>query len=148
MDHLGRDPRHFRHQRDRLNLADILEQGHALGDVLGIVPDALDHARDLERGDDVAKVAGHRCAQRDQLHRAAFGLDLKRVELLVVLDDPLGAFEVAVDQAAHRFADRMLGQPAHLADERAQPIEILVEYFERMSAGGCHCLAPISRNGR
>ena len=32
-----------------------------------------------------------------------------------------------------RFADGMLGQPAHLADQRAQPVEIVVERLERMS---------------
>ena len=75
-----------------------------------------------------------------QLDRAALGLDLERVELLVVLDDLLRAFEVALDEAAHRFADGMLGEPAHLADERAQPVEILVERLDRMSAGGRHVI--------
>jgi len=127
VNHLGGDARHFGHQRHRLDVADILQQRDALGDVFGVIANALDHARNLERGDDIAQVAGHRRAQRDQLDRAALGLDLERVELLVVLDDPLGAFQVAIDEAAHRFADGVLGQPAHLADERAQPIEILVE---------------------
>ena len=132
---LGRDPRHFRKQRQRLDLAGVLEQRDALGDVLGIVADALDHARNLERRDDVAKVARHRRAKRDQLDRAALGLDLERVELLVVLDDLRGALEVALDEAAHRFADRMFGKAAHLADERAQAIDVFVERLERMSAG-------------
>ena len=115
-----------------------LEQRHALGDILGIVADPLDHAGDLQRGDDVAQVAGHRRAQRDQLDGAPLGLDLERVELLVVLDDLGGAVEVALHQAAHRLADRMFGQAAHLADERAQPVEVLVERLDRMSAAGGH----------
>ena len=44
--------------------------------------------------------------------------------------------------------DRMFGQAAHLADERAQPFDILVERFQRMSAGLLHSPAPISRSGR
>ncbi len=44
-------------------LAGALELRDALGDVLGIVADALDHARNLERGDDFAQVVGHRRAQ-------------------------------------------------------------------------------------
>ena len=123
--------------------------GDALGDVLGIVADALDHAGDLERGDDVAKVAGHRRAKRDQLDRPALGLDLERVELVVVLRRLRAAPSTSrCDQAAHRFADRMLGKAAHLADERAQPVEILVERLERMSAALLHRSAPISRIGR
>ena len=51
---------------------------------------------------------------------------------------PLGAGDVALDQAAHRFLDGMFGKPAHLADERAQPVDILVERLERMSAGLLH----------
>ena len=47
----------------------------------------------------------------------------------------LGAFDVALDEAAHRLADRMFGKAAHLADERAKPFDILVERLDRMSAG-------------
>ena len=32
----------------------------------------------------------------------------------------------------------MLGKPAHLTDERAQPIEIFVEGFQRMFAALLH----------
>jgi hypothetical protein len=32
----------------------------------------------------------------------------------------------------------MLGKPAHLADERAKPVEVLVERLDRMSAAGGH----------
>ena len=52
--------------------------------------------------------------------------------------DPAYRFEVALDEAAQGLADGMLGQPAHLADERAQAVEVLVERLDRMSAGGRH----------
>ena len=136
--HPGRDARHFGKQRERFDLPDILEQRNALGDVLGIVADALDDARDLERCNDVAKVAGHRCAQGDELHGAPLRLDLEHVELLVLSDDALGALDVALGEAAHGFADRVLGKAAHLADERAQPVEILIECLERMFAALLH----------
>ena len=134
MDHLGRDSRHLRKQGQRLDIAHRLQHRHALGDVLGVIADALDHARDLERGDDIPKVRRHRRTKRDQLHRAALGLHLERVELLVVANDLLGTADIALDQAAHRFADRIFGEPAHLADERAQSVEVLVECLERMFA--------------
>ena len=118
---------------DRLDLADIFEQRNALGDILGIVADPLDDAGDLERRDHVAQIVRHRRAQRDQLHGAPLGLDLEHVELLVVLDDLRPRHRVALDQAAHRLADRMLGEAAHLADQRAQPLKVLVEGLERVS---------------
>ena len=37
-------------------------------------------------------------------------------------------------------ADRVLGESAHLADKRAQAVEIVVERLDRMSAGGGHVL--------
>ena len=86
--------------------------------------------------------------KRNQLDRAALGLDFERIELLVVLDDLLRALGVALDEAAHRLIDRMLGQAAHLADEGTEPFDVFIEGLERMSAGLLHHWAPISRNGR
>src|SRR5206468_2464633 len=83
----------------------------------------------------VRKVTCHRRAQCDQLDGAALGLDLERIELLVFLDDPGRAFEVALNEAAHRFFDRMLGKSAHLTDERTQTFNVLIKRLERMSAG-------------
>ena len=51
-----------------------------LRDVLGIIRDALDHACDLQRGDDAAQIVRHRRAERDQLDGAAFGLGFEEVE--------------------------------------------------------------------
>jgi len=55
VDHLRRDPRHLGEQRERADPA-LLDAGDALGDILGIIADPLDHARDLERGDDIAQI--------------------------------------------------------------------------------------------
>ena len=91
--------------------------------------------------------AGHRRPERDQLHGPPLGFHFERVQLLVILDDPRRAFEIPLLQAAHGFADGVLGQAAHFADQRAQPVEVVVECFERMSC--CHELrTPLSRSGR
>jgi hypothetical protein len=132
MHHLGRDSRHLRKKRQRLDLAHVLEQRNALRDILCIIADALDDARNLQRRDDVSKVARHRCPKRDQLDCAPLRLNLQYIELLVVLDDLGRTFDVALDEAAHGLADRMFRQSAHLADQRAKAVEILVEGFERM----------------
>ena len=111
----------------------IIEPGNAV--LSGTELDALDDARDLQRRDDIAQVAGHRCSQGNQLHGPALGLDLQRVQLLVVFNDARGALNVALLEAAHRLADGMLGKAAHFADQRPQPIEIVVERLECMSFG-------------
>ena len=53
-----------------------------LGDVLGIVADPLDDARDLECGDDLAQIVGHRCAQRDDVDHCALDFCLEFVDPL------------------------------------------------------------------
>jgi hypothetical protein len=116
--HLGRDPRHFGEQRQGPDLA-VLDARHALGDVLGIVADPLDHAGDLERGDDLAQIVGHRRAQGDDLHRLALDLGLERVDPGVALDDRGGGLRIAADERLHGVADRRLGEAAHLAWCRA-----------------------------
>ena len=147
---LGRDPRHFGQQRQGLDLAGAaVHQRDPLGDVLGIVADPLDHAGDLERGDGLAKVACHRRAKRDQLDRALLGLDLERVELRVVLDDSRAPSKSRWIRQRMASPDRMFGESAHLADQRAKPIDVLVERLDRMPAGLLlHIVAPISRSGQ
>ena len=96
MHHARGDPRHFRQQRHRLDLRRVLELRDAFGDVLGVVADALDNAGDLERCDNITQIAGHRRAQRDKLYRPPLRFDLQHVELLVVGNDALRPFGVAL----------------------------------------------------
>jgi hypothetical protein len=111
------DLRHGRDERDRLDLAAPVERVDALGDVLGIVADTLDHARDLERGDDVAKVVGHGRAQGDGAHRQPIHFGFQRIEPGIAGDDRLRQFLIVVDERLDGVADRDFGEPAHLGDE-------------------------------
>ena len=87
VDHFRRDPRHRRDHRNRLDLLLALDQRHALGDVLGIIADPLDHAGDLQRGDDIAQVAIDQLARGDDPDRQRLDLGLHRVDALVALAD-------------------------------------------------------------
>jgi len=82
------------------------------------------------------------------LHDALLGLDLQGIDLLVTLDDVERSFGVTLDEAAHRLADRLMRELAHLADEPAKPLDIFVEGFDRVAGMLLHGSAPISRSGR
>jgi hypothetical protein len=90
----------------------VFKLRHPLGDVLRIIADPLDHAGDLERGDDVAQVVGHRRAKamswtpaarsRSPARRASCRAR-RRLRALVALT------------SAASPRDRMFGETAHLA---------------------------------
>ena len=114
------------------------EQGHALGDILGVIRDPLDNPGDAQRGEHLAQVVRHRRAQRDQPRDLALDLLLDRVDALVVLDDAAGEIGFAACERVHRVGNRRLGAAAHLGDECAKPAQILVEGLDRVSVRRRH----------
>ena len=69
-----------------------------LGDVDHEVAGALDLRGQPDRGDDGPQVAGHRLLQGEHLVAALLDVEGERVELVVALDEGLGAAEVVVEQ--------------------------------------------------
>src|SRR3546814_13441931 len=88
--------------RQRLDTPVILDRGNALGDVLGVIADPFDDGRDLERGDDLAQIVGHRRAQRDQPDRQPLDVFFDRVDPLVAFDDAPRRVEI-VDRKSTRL---------------------------------------------
>jgi hypothetical protein len=68
LDDLLRQPAHPRDGGERLHRRRLRQRDGPLGDVGGVVADALEVARDLERRHDLAQVARHRLAQRQDAH--------------------------------------------------------------------------------
>ncbi len=145
--HFGRYLTHGGEEGDRLQRALVGgDQGNALGDILGIVADAFDHADDLQRSDDVAQVVGHGRAQGDDLDYQLFNFRLYGVDALVVGDHLRGERLVLPLEGNHRILDGRFGAAAHFGDEAAQLVDFLVKRLDRMF---CHYLSPrISRSGR
>ena len=98
-----------------------------LGDVHRQVADPLEVGVDLDRGDDHAQVGGHRLVQRQQLEAAVVHLHVQVVDRLVAGDHRVERGEVAVHQAAHRFAHPLLGQAAHRQHPLLERIEVVLE---------------------
>ena len=77
--------------------------------------------RDLERGDDLAQIARHRLAQRQEPDRQRLDLALELVDLGVALDDAGGEIAVALGDRLDRGGELALGQAAHLDDDVVEP---------------------------
>jgi hypothetical protein len=118
----------------------------ALGDVLGIVADPLDHARNLERGDHFAQVVGHRRAQRDDPHGQPVDLGFQRVDPRSSLATTRASFaRHGWTKRVDRVADRHFGQPAHLA--RSARASWLISFVECLDGMFGHDRF-LSRSGR
>jgi hypothetical protein len=133
--HVARHLRHRRQQRQRLDplLALGVDQRHALGDVLGIVADPLDHRGDLERGDHFAQIVGHRRAQRDDADDELLDLGLDRVDRLVLLATTSSAparCRRAGAPSSRRRSPASASPP--ICDQRAELLDVLVERLDGM----------------
>ena len=77
-----------------------------LADVAHQVGRALDVGDHLQQGDDLAKVAGHRRLQGEDPVAVLLEVERPGVDLVVALDDVVGALEVAVEQHGGCSRDR------------------------------------------
>ena len=133
VDHLAGNFGHGGKQGERFELlAVVADLAARLGDVLGIVADTLDHAGDLQCGDDFAQIVRHRRTQRDDAHGQLVDLAFERVDLLVAFDDLLGEVVVTAHQRIERLLDRDFGQTAHFRDQAAEAGDVFVEGFYGM----------------
>ena len=107
----------------------------------------LDQVRDLQRGDDLAQVVGHRRPKRDQADAPPLDLLAERVDPPVERERLLGSLAVEPAQGPDRRRDRRLGPSAELGHRRPELLEIVVERLDGMVGrlGGHRRLsAPVS----
>ena len=133
---------HRRDQRQRLEALAVFDLVGALGDILGVVANPLDHPGDLQRRNHFAKIVGHRGPQRDDPDRQLVNLGLQRVDPLVAGDDRPRHLGIAAHQRIHRFGQRQLGQPAHFGHQPAQAGDIVVKGLDGVFV--CHAAGPYS----
>ena len=110
----------------------------ALGDVGGVVADALQVAGDLQRRDDLPQVAGHRLAQRQHADDELLDLALQRIDLRIVLDHAGGRRGVAIQDRVGGERHLAFDHAAHLGDQVAQALQFLVVALDDMLGGVGH----------
>src|SRR5690606_29382429 len=132
------DPDHLLHlgqRRQRRRAEHVLD---GLGDVDGVVADALEVGRDAERGGDEPEVARHGLLEREELDRGLLELELEPVDLLVHLDHALGLGAVAPEQGLDGEADGLLDAAGHRDEPRLEQVQLLLE-----AAWGGHPNLPV-----
>ncbi len=127
MHHPAGEIGHRREDRQRLNVAVIVDGGDAARDIFGIIADPLDDARDFQRRDDFAQIVGERGAQRDQFDREPFDFMFNLVDLAITRDHAVGGVEVVPLERFHRLDNRLFGKSAHLRNQAAQPPDVFVK---------------------
>ena len=88
----------------------------ALGDVDGMVADALEVVVDLQGPDEEAQVDGHGLLEGQQGDRRVFDLQLQAVDLLVRGDDRPRLLGVHLREGFDRMVDLALDLPSHEYD--------------------------------
>jgi hypothetical protein len=108
----------------RLHHRPVVEHDRALGHVGGVVADALDVGGDAQRAVDLAQVARHRLAQRQQAQHVLADLLLEHVDGDVVVDHALRRLGVAAARARRWRHPAGHGDLAHARDLAVQALEL------------------------
>jgi hypothetical protein len=106
------------------------EHHRALGDVGRIVADPLDVRGNAQSAVDLAQVAGHRLAQRQQPQHVLADFVFEDIDRLVVGDHPLGRLAVAADHDVDGCIELRHGDLAHAGDLAVKAFELGVEALD------------------
>ncbi len=86
----------------------------------------------FRRREDLAQIARHRLAQREEPDREVVEIALQLVDLGIAFDDAGGKLAVALDDRVDRRGELALGEPAHLGDRVAELAQLFVVAFDNV----------------
>jgi hypothetical protein len=109
-----------------------------LGDVHGLVPDALEVVVDAGDGENEAKVDGHQLMERQELDDAVVDFELQFVDGVFFIENALGELFIGFEDSMHGLMDGALSETAHPQETFFQLIQIFFEV-------AFHELFPLSR---
>ncbi len=112
-DHFFGDFAHARKIDVRLHARVAEDAEAALGDVDGLIADALEVVVDARDGEDEAEVGGHQLMEREELDDAVVDFELELVDLVFFVEHALGELFVGVENAVDGLVDGALGERAH-----------------------------------
>jgi len=99
----------------------------ALGDVDGLIADALKIVIDAGNGQDEAEIGGHELVQREKLNNAIVDFHLKLVDGVFFVEDTLGELLISVQNGVNRLVHGAFGEAAH---PRAGALSLVEIFFE------------------
>jgi hypothetical protein len=89
------------------------DANRSLGDVDGLVANALEVVVNARNGQNQAKVGGHQLVKREKLDNAVVDLDLQLIDGVFFVEDALGELLVGVQNGVHSLVDGAFGEAAH-----------------------------------
>ena len=99
----------------------------ALGDVDGLVADALEIVVDARNGQHEAEINGHELVEREKLDDAVVNFHLKLVDGVFFVEDALGKLLVGFQDGVNGLMDGALGEAAHPEQALFQFVQIFFE---------------------
>ena len=111
--HLAGQPAHLRQVEIGFELRLVIQIDRRAGDVAGVIGDAFQDGRDLDRRDDQPQVARLRRMDGKQLDAEPIGLQLQRVDAVVVSQHLLRQVRVALYQRPRGMVNGVLDFAAH-----------------------------------
>jgi hypothetical protein len=99
----------------------------ALGDVDGLVADALEIVIDAGNRQDKAQVNGHELMQREQLNHAVINLQLEFVNRALFFENAIGELFVGLQHGMDGLMNSALGETAHPEQAFLQFVKVSFE---------------------
>ena len=128
---------HALHAADQLLRMEVeVERNDTLGDVLGVVADALEVVADAHGADDLAQIDGHRLPPGNREDRFFLDLMLHGVDGGIGGNHVFREIHIALHQRADGIRNLPLREPAHLGDLAHEFLQIGVECLEGMVDSG------------
>jgi hypothetical protein len=106
----------------------VAEDTHSsLGDVDGLIPDALEIVIDAGNSQDEAEINGHKLVQGEKLNDAVVDFHLELVDGVFFVEDALGELLIGVQDGVNGLVHGAFGEAAHPKQALFQLVQIFFE---------------------
>jgi hypothetical protein len=119
-----------------------------LGDVDGLVADALEIVVDARDRENQAEIDGHQLVEREKLDDAVVDFDLQLVDGVFFIEDAFGELLVRVQDRMHGLVDGALGEAAHPQEALFELVQIFFEvaFHDVFPLSAFYCLTSSHQN--
>jgi hypothetical protein len=106
----------------------VAQNSHrALGDIHGLVTNALEIVIDPGDGQDQPQIDGHQLMKSQELDYAVVDFQLKFVDGIFFVEDALGQLFIAIEDGVNRLMDGALGKTTHPKQALFQFVQVFFE---------------------
>jgi hypothetical protein len=128
---------HARQIHVRLDAGMAKDAQGALRNVHGLIADALEIIVNAGNREDEAQVGGHELVESEELNDAVVDFELKFVDSVFFIKDPLGELFIGIEDRVNRLMNGALGEAAHPKEAFLELVQILFEVSFHNSLSLC-----------